>query len=125
MTGRFDLAALLAASELVRDDHGRIELRFRYPASGTGEPVLRRVVRPALLHTAADGWVVRGIDLARGRVRTFTCSRILAVPAPRAYHATTGDADAPREAPSSPPAAMRPPALPVSLPAPTAHHEEH
>ncbi len=74
---RFDLAALLAATELVRDGHGRLELRFHYPASETGEPVLRRVVRPHLIHTAG------------GQVRTFTCACIAASPAPRAHHATT------------------------------------
>lgn len=81
---RFDLAALLATVAVASDGRGRVELRFSYPSSQTGEPILRRVRRPVLLHTAADGWVLRGRDAARGgQVRAFTVARIAASPAPR------------------------------------------
>lgn len=82
---RFDLAALLAAVETTTDGGGRVELRFSYPSSQTGEPILRRVRRPVLLHTSRDGWVLRGRDAARGgQLRAFTVARIAASPAPRA-----------------------------------------
>lgn len=72
MTARFDLARLIAATTVARDDRGRVELRFHYPSSPTGQPALRRVRHPALLHTRRDGWALRGHDLLRDAPRTFS-----------------------------------------------------
>ena len=64
-----------AFSPLVDAVQARQAVRFTYRAAATGE-VLERVVEPWKLLARRGGWVLIGLDRARGASRSFRLSRI-------------------------------------------------